>query len=316
MKKMVSGLGIIFMILLSACPNPTSMNEGSLKIVLPAAGNRRTIIPEIAPSVSEYVISYSDGPEEFVPVHTSDTEVTLSLLSGSWDIEVLALDEIGNTIAGDLLEEIDISSGSLKTVTASLEGVQNAAGGIDVTVTWPGSVAIETMKVLFDGVEVDVSYITSTDTSVTFANSSIASANNHKLEVSLTPEGSSPPIKIIDIVHIYDYLTTSHTYELTESDFYGGVSIIIEVDEPSAQEIVFSEEEGFTVDQGDTLSLSINDDFDAYEWYMDGNAVSGQATASFTYDTSGLTLGTHRITVIGTLGDSLSSETIRFIVTE
>jgi len=413
MKRSI--LILLASLLFYGCPvGSGDEGTGVVSITLGHAEGSRTIIPSLGPVVSEYRI-VCIGPRDMDPVFTSEIQVDLVLQTGVWDITITALNDKGEAIAADTLQDVHVASGASIALTAKLTAFQDGLGSIDLTFLWPDSVSIPLDNIMIEFDEIIIE--NSSDSveysigSLTFRDPAVASSSNHKISVSLKPVSSNTPTIVIDILHVYDFMVTSHTYTLLENDFllpprppvfvsavttdvgitlnwsdcsntetgfiirrsaidnfesseyltqveagmetytdtsavqgssyyyfitaengYGEsvpsesgrvdylldstIRIDIVISEPESEAITFSEADLFTVSQGAVLTLSTGVSFEAYEWFVDGDSVSGQTESVFSYDCSGLPPGLHRITLIGTRGSSLFSETIRFLVEE
>ena len=211
---------LLVMLLFTGCPFPDKTGDGVLRINLDSSSNSRTIVPVITPAITEYVLSFT-GPETIAPVRISDTFFETTLKPGFWDLAIEAINSSGLKVAGEVLEGIEVLSGTTTTMNAVLEPSQLSTGSIDITVTWPQTITIvpETgILVLFNNEEYP-SALTIGTNSLNFHLDMVPSGSGHILEVSLTEEGTTNEDTITEIVHVYDNLETAAVINRTEADF-------------------------------------------------------------------------------------------------
>ena len=223
-RRYLTILFIISVVVLYGCRYPVSNDVpggvGYLRLELVEElpeGMQRTILPSL-PVVS-YRISFDDGPVAKDPITTDDDTPLVELDFGVWDITIEGLDGEEVPVAVGTAVDVVIESGQTTQIAIELEGLTTGTGTIDVTVTWPLSVGVETGSIVveLDDVEVvDVAYLTVTDTSVRYEEEK--DAGEYRLLVSL-PTGGAFPTVVMECVHVYGNVTTASMIELTVEDF-------------------------------------------------------------------------------------------------
>lgn len=215
---------MVFPLLLSvsACPFQDDDGQGSVTLYLTTRNSsRRTIIPEIAPTIEEYRITCTGAGT--ATETTTETTVELILATGMWDILIEALNPHGGIVARGLLEDIQISMNEPKSETVILNPSQNGSGGLSLSVTWPESISIPlgNIELSFDGTSIALESdpISYTTTSLEYKEDVVDSGSDHTFWISLLPEAASGATTKMDSVHVYDEVITLYTYSLGESDF-------------------------------------------------------------------------------------------------
>jgi hypothetical protein len=90
------------------------------------------------------------------------------------------------------------------------------------------------------------------------------------------------------------------------------VSVTVIVTSPQDEIITFNQADDIVVPSGSVLSVSIGEEFDSYEWMLDGAVLSGQTSADVTIDCLLLEPGAHHLSVFVRNDDRLYSKSLRF----
>jgi hypothetical protein len=210
-------LGIIVSISVIAC-TLIMPATGRVALVLSPGVGARTILPTV--TVASYRISFS-GPVGKAPVVTTDSNPTIDLEVGTWDISVEGRDSGGDTVAVGSASDVVVTAGATTPVSIELSAQSAGNGTIDVTVTWPGSVtpAIETLEVTVDGAAVNPSTLTSGGSPPTWVRYVEGKASGSYQLCFLLKSGTVLRASVQEAVQVYDNLDSSATIALTEGDF-------------------------------------------------------------------------------------------------
>ena len=219
-------LFIPFFLIFFGCPVNEENGEGFLSLILqPQNSSIRTILPEIESSIDSFRLSFN-GPELISPITTTESTLEILLKTGTWDILVEGLNSDQETIAAGEIQNLHVSGNTPITEVVYLFPSQDDFGRVDISVTWPGSITIplndDNIKISFDGSPINLlsPNISYTYTSINFYSDNVQSGSNHTFQVILNPVGSISSTKRVDAVHIYDGVTTRHTYSLEELHFH------------------------------------------------------------------------------------------------
>lgn len=110
-------------------------------------------------------------------------------------------------------------------------------------------------------------------------------------------------------------------YQKTKVNFerdFSFLEIDISIETPGEEGITFNQSNFLFVSSGEPLSISVQNDYDKYEWYLDGIRISGMNSHSIilTKDVhSKLNLSVHTITVVVYKDDTPYSSDYKFILT-
>jgi hypothetical protein len=96
----------------------------------------------------------------------------------------------------------------------------------------------------------------------------------------------------------------------------GGLDLTITVASPSDETITLDKSDDVNVSRGGSLSVTVTETFDSYEWILDGDLLSGEQSGSVTVDCSAEDPGYHYLTAIVETGGWFYSETLRFVVSD
>lgn len=94
------------------------------------------------------------------------------------------------------------------------------------------------------------------------------------------------------------------------------VDVTLGVEPGDRTELALDLEEGTEFVGSGTQSVSVSPEGDAHAWYMDGELLSGNTSATAALDLSSLALGSHRLTVVVTIGGVRESVSVSFRVVE
>ena len=201
-----------FCILVFSCPI-IEKDYAKVNLTINTEVNNKTLLPDIA--IESYIISFN-GPQDIDSVSSNNNSIELSLVPGTWILEVNALDTSENTIAAGMSEEFEVQNGNVYDVTVVISPyTDSGTGSADITVTWPENVIIEDWTVSFNEEDVSVE-ITEIDTSLNYHHSH--PAGHYAIEFNLIQD-SGADTSVLEVVHIYGNITTAGTINLTTSDF-------------------------------------------------------------------------------------------------
>jgi hypothetical protein len=208
-------ISMVAVLLLAGCPlfMPV-MKTGQVSLTLGSGGGAKTILPTV--TVASYLISFS-GPVAKASVSTSDSNPTIELEVGTWDISVEGKDSGGKTVAVGSANDVVVTAGATTPVSIMLSAQSSGNGTIDVTVTWPAEESVDQpVTVTLDGSAVDGATLSAGTTWVRYLEDK--PAESYILCFILKKNGVQRAC-VQEAVQVYMNLTSSATIALTTSDF-------------------------------------------------------------------------------------------------
>lgn len=235
MKKL-SRLLIILLTLFWSCDflsqEQTAGDRCDLTVSLGSQWQSRTILPGVI-TPEKYIISFS-GHATAVKSEVTVTGQTVTINdmeAGDWTLNVNGYIDDGDGVdeAQDIVVygtvSVTISTGSMNTASVSLNPAQSGQGSLSVPVNWPGSGipasvdSCEFVLTTLAGAVVDSQTLTPSGASVTYNVTSV-NAGNYLLSVKLK-SGSTLYSAFDEAVQIYDNLTSSKSFSLSNDNFTG-----------------------------------------------------------------------------------------------
>ncbi|MBI9102200.1 MAG: hypothetical protein JEY99_07285 [Spirochaetales bacterium] len=192
---------------------------GVLQLILEEQGISRTVKPVL--TIDSYRIYFANGPEEKSAVLSSNSMPEITLAIGSWDIRVEALNEAGGPVAEGEVSGIIISADTTTPVDLDLEPIESGTGTVDLIITWPEYIGIDSYEPLLNG-----SPINSGDYSVSSTEGVVRFQYSQELNAGVTfrfqlllKTAALLQANVIEMVQIYGGLISQKTITLTDSDF-------------------------------------------------------------------------------------------------
>jgi hypothetical protein len=218
MKNRMALVAAALTAILMACQVPESPKPHMGKVTLHLnASQGMTILPVV--SVSSYVITFQ-GPASIAPISTGQSNPTIELPVGTWDIDVQGKDSGGVVVAVGGVNGVVVTAGATTPVSIVLTAQSSGTGAIDVTVTWPATVspAIDGYDVTLDGVAVPGAAVTFSAVSRSVQYVEPKAAGSYALVITLKTGGMSRA-SVVEAVQVYGNLTSSATIALQDADF-------------------------------------------------------------------------------------------------
>lgn len=132
---------------LASCALPTDATAGPASVTLSAStvAARSTILPRIeAPASYRYVVT--GGPTALEPIESAATSVTVQLDYGTYDVLVEGFDSGGVMTCSGSVPGFVVSAGGLSQVVTLSALTGSGDGTVDLTIRWPGVVAVEAVE--------------------------------------------------------------------------------------------------------------------------------------------------------------------------
>jgi len=277
------GLVLAAVTVLFGCfPMVSGQNTGMVRLVLDSGIEAKTILPTV--SVDTYVIHFENGPVMQPSVDTAEANPVIELAVGTWDITVDGKDSEGRTVARGSASGVTVTEGDATIVAIDLVALLEGSGIIDVTVSWPASVGVDTLEVTVNEVAVDPGTLSSGATWIRYTEEK--PSGSYRLCFTLK-SGTVVRANVNRAVQVYDNLTSSETIDLTEDYFTSAPeapSALVVEEGLGVLELSWIDnsvvETGFVAERsvGDNLSYEVLDDTLPANTtvYTDSTAVLGQ----------------------------------------
>jgi hypothetical protein len=227
MKERVSFLAgvslaiVVTLIVGCTMPGAKSSSRGGISLSINSGGGAKTVLPVI--SAASYLISFS-GPAQQSPVSTTQSNPTIELEAGTWNISVEGKDSGGNTVAVGGASGVVVTTGAITPVSIVLGAQSSGNGTIDVTVTWPTLTPVIDSCVVTVGpvggtaVAVPPGTVTFTPGGTSVRYTEGKAAGNYQLSINLY-SGAVLRAPVQEAVQVYGNLSSSATIALVAADF-------------------------------------------------------------------------------------------------
>lgn len=327
MKKFLPLL-IVISLFLSGCDltlaKPPSYNIDRPSLVLHLGSSdiaTRTIAPtDVAMVIDHYNIS-GEGPDGEIFTADGVTGTTHSednLAAGDWSITVEAYNSSDDFIASGI-NSCTITEGGSTDVTITVMP-RTGPGTLELNINYPtdiGDLVIDATLTPYGGAAVEL-----TETDFTSANPAVytdpdLAAGYYYLTI-MVYDGTTKLLGRTVSVRILTDETTVGTWTAESSSTpVGGTSAItIESELYNPLLISFSGDVSpltAGTDQSITATLSESVSGETYQWYIDGDAITGETASSITYGDE-LDLGNHALDLLVVYNSTLSSGSVEFTV--
>jgi len=344
MKKSLILTSILFYIALGlflviGCSiNQDAQEEGDLVLNIAARDmNTKTIVPELEMTVVSYDVQ-GIGPEgqtfEHLNVTPGEAVFQSGLRPGTWTITVKAKNS-DPTVIGEGSTVVEILPGKINQATVIVYPVVGI-GTLDVTITWPnypdGPSIMDNPQLVsnltfVDGEPQSINFIVAADKLSANYNNNNLTNGYYKLSIMLYEGDTSVPENkvwgTVEAARIIAGQISSKTYSLKGEIGLGFVEITVEEELENPLTISFSGSRRFLL-QGNNMDITatVTDENgnsitpDSYEWYLDGDLLTGETDNTITIGDS-LAPDTYYLDLVVTKGNIISSSTIVFeIVTQ
>lgn len=217
-------------VLLFACtiqnnkiPDQYSSNTGQIVLSINNLGSR-TVLPEsITATIAKYKI-YAIGPDNI----KSETTITVSnhiiseLTPGMWSITIEGLNENDNLVARGIKSDIEVNKNEKVNISVSLLPIQNSKGSLSFTIDWSNTTMTDNT---ISDISVELVSRT-TNQSIPISHQHIGKSitinkeldsDFYTISVALK-KGNILYASILEIIQVYDYLTSSKAITLNDSD--------------------------------------------------------------------------------------------------
>ncbi len=251
---------------------------------------------------------------------TQNSLAVNSLPAGAWAVSVIARNMSG----------VAIASGSVAVAVAANQTAQadvtvrplSGTGSFVLSLSWPANTvnipAVTGVLTSHSGVQTPLTITMSPDNlSASYANSSLA-AGYYTLSMKIS-DGGHLVWGRMESVRIVSGDTTAGTIALTAADLNpaneGNIAIIVDPEMNNPVTITFTGQSASLAQGTDmTVAAAISDTVDTYQWYLNGDPISGKTAASITIG-SALIPGNYRLDLVVTKGEVISANGFGFSVT-
>jgi hypothetical protein len=304
------------LVILTSCPNSSRFGTVSVSISVSSLA-AKTIGPAVDMTAAAYDVSGS-GPDGAVFSRTGLTDVAFTqpdLTVGEWTIVVDAYNGAG-TLVGSGNATVDVAAGETASVTVQVAPL-SGNGSLTVSITWPSglltSPALSATLAPAGGSAQDLAF-SMVSSSASYASGASLAAGYYTLSLSLK-DGATTRWGCVESIRILKDLATNVSYALSEQDLdYGGTGLVITPVLANPITITLSGVVSIVPSgKGMTVSAAPSTAVDSYAWYLDGVPQAGQTGSSIDIG-SGLGNGNHRLDVVVTKGNVISSEGAVFTV--
>jgi len=324
LKSATAAMGVIFLFLMATgCTmsdphSPETTNEGSLLIhfSLEKVFLAKTIVPDVDMQISDYTIT-CECPEQGTISEdnvSASAPFETSLPPGDWTITVEGKNSAGAVI-GSGTEIVSITSGQATETSISISPLPGN-GYLAIDVNWPDNVLSNpavTGTITPEGGTAQAISFTMAGDNLSASYGDSLSAGYYQISILLEDNG-----EVVwgrnEAARIAKGGRTSETYSLVEDVNNGGLTLTL-VD--SMQHPIDITLDGFatSINQGQNMTVTAthSGSVDGYQWYLQGQALSGETGASITLG-SNLNPGTYWLDVVVQSGDVYSSEGAKFAV--
>ena len=324
----VAAAALAFFVLLAAssCNIQPAGNTAALKISLAANAAAKTLQPGISLDVVSYDI-YGSGPSgaSFEALGIGSTiYLKEGLLPGDWTVHAVGRNAAGDAIAQSATSTVTLALAETKTV--SLLCLPYAGNGsLRVDLSWPtASVvtpAIEATLTPEGGTAAPITF-TITGNTASYVSGTTLTNGYYTLSLKLKDTSMSNYLvwsKVESVLLFKDQPTTANwvlTTEVVDAAPAPGVTLTLSSDTKKPVAITLF---GYytSLQQGSTMTANATGTPapTSWQWFLDGDLLTGQTTASTTVG-SGLVAGSaHTLTVIGKTADLAGSADVRFWIT-
>lgn len=277
----------------------------------------KTIQPDLDMNIAEYDI-FGQGPnnESFSQEGlNSTTPFETSLVAGQWVITIKAYNS-EDTVIGQGSENVTILTGEIVQSTVVITPLPGN-GFLSLDVSWPPGVLYNpqisgTLTAADDGTSQPINFTLANDElSASYGDS--LSAGYYRVSLLLT-DGGEAVWGRNESAWIVKGARSSQHYELTQDTNNGGLTLTL-VD--GMQEPVDITLSGVidTLVQGNEMTVTANHNgiADNYQWYLQGQDLTGENDNSITLGSS-LNPGVYWLDVLVDIADVYSSEGVKFVV--
>jgi len=209
-----------------------------------------------------------------------------SLTPGAWAISVIAKNAANKSVGHGSTSDVNIEANKVAEASVTVKPF-SGHGSLIISLSWPGESVVNPQVTgtltSSEGDETEMNFSMGTD-------NLSASYNNSELEagyytLSLKLRGDHSKWDLIDIVRIVVEDTTSTNITITEDKIRtiagANLNIINQMDDPI--EISFSGQSD-NLAEGNNLEISsiASESVNYYQWYLNGNIISGANSATLT----------------------------------
>jgi uncharacterized repeat protein (TIGR02543 family) len=218
---------------ISACSNLFTKITDSGQDTASAAGGKvtltistssasaRTILPS-TPDIAEYILygGLSGGTQKsLASFETLSSGSSVALAAGTWDFTLKAEDASGNVVLSG--EQNDVKLSADTSLTFTLSPLSDGNGSVEVTITWPSSVAVASVIPTFDSTtesELDITDVDGGKKGVVYSKTD-ESAGGYLVSFSLRNSSGTEIASIPEYARVYANLESTATFDLTADDF-------------------------------------------------------------------------------------------------
>jgi formylglycine-generating enzyme len=298
---------------LVSCNNPFGARSGSMVSLGVSASydgaslspSSKTVLPSL-PSISRYVLSgaLSGSTEATLATVSELSAISLSLAKGSYDFTLAAYNSSGALVLSGTKVGVVLSD-SAATLSFTLSAASSGSGSVNVSVGWPGSIAVSSVVTGLDGATVSPG-LSISGSSVTYSASSVSSGN-HILTFSLNDSSGNALALASELVTVVANLTSSKAITLSAADFN---SAPVAPSGVTATYVPSADSTGSAL-----ISWTDNSDNETGFRIFDGSKATTASAAATSATITGLTRGLQCIIVVSAVNNfGRSSATCSYIV--
>jgi hypothetical protein len=290
--------------LLLACETPMAqrgekkpIDEGKVAVSIQVGDLdvTRTVFPQVAlTDVDHYALwgaLVGDSETVLIPSFTAQN-ASAELAAGIWNFTVKGYNRESRLILEGKLGNKTISNDS-NSLAFSIAPLREGDGSIAITIILPSGSGITTAAVFKDGTALPSSSGSVTGNQVTY-NATSVPAGDYGYVFYLKDSAAHTLAVVPEVVQVRAYLTSAKTITLTDIN-PPPPSITITL---ASQTDVDMPSQSVVIQQGESRSFAVTGTYKSYQWYRDAVPIPGETGASYTLNTTSMSLGTYTLSVI------------------
>lgn len=336
--KGILGLIIIALVIISGCSVLKDNEKGDLVLnITPKDIATKTIVPDLDMNVANYDIEGNGPGGASFKIENAQPGVAVvqsGLRAGTWEIIARAknADAPTPTVIGEGSTIVEILPGKINEATITVYPVVGT-GTLDITITWPNypdtpsimsNPNIVSTLTPIGGTPQTIPFTIASDNLSAHFSDDTLSNGYYKLSILLyegDPSNSQNKVwGTVEAVRIIAGQVSSKTYTLKGELGLGLVEISIEEKLDNPLNISFSGDQRFLLEGNNMeITATVTDENgnpvtpDSYEWYFDGELISGETSNTIIIG-GNLLPDTYYLDLVVTMGNVISSETVVFEV--
>jgi len=317
----VAGAGMVALLLLAGCLNPLgseteagSGEQGAIVLAF-SDGRAKTILPPISLEITRYQVSFTRTGFQPVnlgnlPGNTAQTD-PVSLRPGLWTVTATAFNQAADII-GVASAEVLVKARQTSTISLTIRSLSgNGTLSLSADLSEVELVSPTISGSLTFGTSGEVTPISLVISGSSAGYTGSIAAGTYLLALELV-DGVSSVARYVDTVLIVKDLTSFGSLVFRAVQGSVVVQLADEITRPIAVSLS-GLEASLTTEESMTVTASPAVVVDSYQWYLDGQELSGQTSSQITLG-PGLGVGQYALTVVVKKGALYSSQSALFTV--